>query len=83
MDDLFSTENENTEQTQKPQLNIAVVRSSLWVNADDRTPTENLWFICYADGVRQPLKFNKHNQFWVALAGKTYKPNEIEKWLDA
>ena len=46
-------------------------------------PTENLWFICYADGVRQPLKFNKHNQFWVALAGKTYKPNEIERWLDA
>ena len=44
-------------------LNISGVRSSLWVNADDRTPTENLWFICYADGVRQPLKFNKHNQF--------------------
>jgi len=64
-------------------LNISDVRSSLWVNSDDRTPTENLWFICYADGVRQPLKFNKHNQFWVALAGKTYKPNEIEKWLDA
>ena len=64
-------------------LNKPAVSSSLWVDGDDRTPTENLWFICYADGVRQPLRFNKHNQFWVALAGKTYKPNEIEKWLDA
>ena len=64
-------------------LNISDVRSSLWVNSNDRVPTENLWFICYADGIRQPLKYNKQNQFWVALAGKTYKPNEIERWLDA
>jgi hypothetical protein len=68
---------------EKSALNKPAVSGSLWVNGDDRTPTENLWFICYADGVRQPLKFNKHNQFWVALAGKTYKPNEIERWLDA
>lgn len=75
--------NMKTFEEKTSELNISDVRSSLWVNADDRTPTENLWFICYADGVRQPLKFNKHNQFWVALAGKTYKPNEIERWLDA
>ena len=75
-----STKNVKSENGKLPILNVS---GSLWVNGDDRTPTENLWFICYADGVRQPLKFNKHNQFWVALAGKTYKPNEIERWLDA
>jgi hypothetical protein len=75
--------NMKTFEEKTSELNISDVRSSLWVNGDDRTPTENLWFICYADGVRQPLKYNKHNQFWVALAGKTYNPNEIERWLDA
>jgi hypothetical protein len=75
--------NMKTFEEKTSELNISDVRSSLWVNSDDRVPTENLWFICYADGVRQPLKYNKHNQFWVALAGKTYKPNEIERWLDA
>lgn len=75
--------NMKTFEEKTTELNISDVRSGLWVNADDRTPSENLWFICYADGVRQPLLFNKHNQFWVALAGKTYKPNEIQRWLDA
>jgi hypothetical protein len=64
-------------------LNKTAVRSSLWVNANDRTPNENLWFICYAGGVRQPLKFNKKYQHWYAITGRTYKLNEIERWLDA
>ena len=76
-------EHGNLNYSETANSDLGAVSSSLWVNGDDRTPTENFWFICYADGVRQPLKFNKHHQFWVALAGKTYKPNEIERWLDA
>ena len=76
--------NKNTElnDTDK-KLHISDVRSSLWVNADDRTPTENLWFICYVNGIRIPLKFNTEYQHWYANSGRTYRVYEIERWLDA
>jgi hypothetical protein len=53
-----------------------------WVGGDS-IPDESSWFMCVADGVKQPMRFNRHNLFWMDLAGKTYKPGEIEKWLDA
>lgn len=55
----------------------------MWINGNDKLPELSLWFICYVDGERLPLKWNKHNQFWVELGGKTYHPNQIDKWLDA
>jgi hypothetical protein len=64
-------------------MNKEEQKMPLYVNGDDRLPTESDWFICYVDGIKQPLKYNKHNKFWTTLNGKTYKPNKIEKWLDA
>ena len=64
-------------------LNPPPVTSSPWVNPNERTPTESAWYICYVNGVRQPLMFNPHNKFWASLSGKTYKQNEVERWLDA
>jgi hypothetical protein len=58
------------------------MEEKFWVISDERLPIENLWFICYVNGIRLPLKFNKFNSFWVSLDGKTYKPKEIDRWLD-
>jgi len=44
-------------------------------------PENSEWYICIVDGKRMPLRYNTHNKFWVGLAGKTYKPDEIT-WLD-
>jgi hypothetical protein len=60
------------------------VRKELWVDGDSKLPSISMWFICLVEGAgRIPLKWNKHNQFWVGIDGKTYQPNQIQKWLDA
>ena len=52
----------------------------MWIK--DSSPKTNEWFICIVNGQRMPMMFNVHNQFWVDFSGKTYKPNQIDKWLD-
>lgn len=55
-----------------------------WVNPNDRLPElSKVWFICYINNERTVLMYNAPNQFFVDLTGKTYKPCEIDKWLDA
>jgi hypothetical protein len=73
----------NDKNTPIPQSCKTAVISSLWINGCDRTPIENLWFICYINQDRHVLKFNKYNNFWSSLDGRTYKPNEISRWLEA
>ncbi len=40
------------------------------------------WYICFVSGQRQILMYNNHNNFWADFAGKTYRPEQIDKWLD-
>lgn len=47
-----------------------------------KTPTTNEWFVCYVKGVRMILKYNVPNKFWADFCGKTYKPAEVDKWLN-
>jgi len=48
----------------------------------DCNPTESDWYIIVVDGKRFPAMYNYHNNFWCGHDGKTYKPNQIEMWLD-
>lgn len=34
------------------------------------------------NGEITPIMWNKPNSFWVDFTGKTYRPEEIEAWLD-
>ena len=52
----------------------------MWVK--DYSPTKSDWYIVVVDGKRFPAMYNDHNNFWCGQDGKTYKPNQIEKWLD-
>ena len=52
----------------------------MWVNKYN--PTEKGWYLVKINGVKDPLTWNVHNQFWCGLAGKTYKPDQIDCWLD-
>jgi len=48
----------------------------------EKTPYQSGWYVCCVNGNRMILKYNVHNNFWVDFAGKTYKPTEIDKWLN-
>ena len=76
-------ENKESSKTNPSDLNTSNNINSLWVNCDDRLPTENEWFVAYINGVRLLLRYNVPNRFWMEFTGKTYRPNEIDKWLDA
>ena len=54
-----------------------------WVNTTERVPNIKEWFVCYIGGERKVLTYNIPNKFWCDLYGKTYKNNEVTKWLDA
>ncbi len=45
-------------------------------------PTKGDWYIVKVDGRRQPMMWNDYNKFWSSMAGKTYKPEEIDGWFD-
>ncbi len=48
----------------------------------ERNPSEGGWHLGKVDGQKQPLMWNAPNQFWTTMAGKTYKPEEIDGWFD-
>ncbi len=75
---LFDVEN-----TLNLEISEMVSKNILWVNGDDRLPTESDWFIGYIKGIRLPLRYNAPNRFWMDFTGETYQPNEIDRWLDA
>jgi hypothetical protein len=54
----------------------------MWITSSEVSPSESSWFIIYVNGVRFPARYNKFNNFWIDSAGKTYKPEQIDKWLD-
>jgi hypothetical protein len=45
-------------------------------------PTQSGWYVVKIEGKRTVMNWNSINKFWVDFAGKTYKFNEIDKWLD-
>lgn len=45
-------------------------------------PSETEWYIVKLQRKRTIMMWNAHNKFWCDFAGKTYKFNEIDEWLD-
>lgn len=41
------------------------------------SPSTNGWYICIVDGQPKQLLYNHPNNFWIALDGKTYKPEQV------
>lgn len=52
----------------------------MWINKYQ--PSVSDWYIVRIDGKKQVLMWNNHNHFFSDFAGKTYKFNEIDCWLD-
>jgi hypothetical protein len=52
----------------------------MWTNKYN--PTNSDWYIVVVDGKKSPMSWNSHNKFWVDFGGKTYKPEQIDRWLD-
>lgn len=45
-------------------------------------PTESDWYIVKINGAKMPMMWNIHNKFFSDFAGKTYRFDEIECWLN-
>ena len=52
----------------------------MWTNK--YFPIEKGWYMGKINGQIIPIMWNKPNSFWVDFTGKTYRPEEIEAWLD-
>jgi hypothetical protein len=52
----------------------------MWTNKYE--PKEGGWFLTKVNGEKQILMWNSHNHFFADFAGKTYKFNQIDCWLD-
>lgn len=52
----------------------------MWTN--NYNPTEKGWYLVKINGKKDPLSWNIHNKFWSDFAGKTYRPDQIDCWLD-
>jgi len=52
----------------------------MWTNKYE--PTNSEWYIVKLQGKRTIMMWNEHNKFWTDFAGKTYKFNQIDEWLD-
>lgn len=49
----------------------------------NQNPSKSDWYLTKNEtGEKEILKWNAPNQFWVDMAGKTFKPDEVYLWLD-
>lgn len=52
----------------------------MWTN--NYNPENGDWYIVKLNGKRMPMNWNNYNKFWCDFGGKTYKPEQIDCWLD-
>ena len=52
----------------------------MWTNTYE--PKKSDWYLVKLNGVKQTLKWNSTNKFFVDFAGKTYTFDKIDCWLD-